>query len=118
MDSQLNHLVYPGFIERTPSHWLPHLPRYLHAAEIRMQKLERDPIRDLRLQQEIQPFWDRCLARMAEAQDRWRTDTEFQMYRWMIEEYRVSLFAQQLGVAIKASAKRLEAQWNRAVLGI
>jgi ATP-dependent helicase HrpA len=114
IESQLSHLVYAGFIERTPARWLAQLPRYLQAVEARLERLAREPLRDERLRREIEPFWRRCVAHMSSAEDDWQQDTEFQTYRWMLEEYRVSLFAQHLRAAVKISSKRLEAQWQAA----
>jgi ATP-dependent helicase HrpA len=113
IESQLSHLVYSGFIERTPARRLVHVPRYLQAVEARLDRFARDPTKDQQLQREIEPHWQSCLAHMAEAEDECQPDETFQAYRWMIEEYRVSLFAQHLGTSVKISAKRLEAQWDQ-----
>ncbi|MGH8501939.1 MAG: ATP-dependent RNA helicase HrpA [Gammaproteobacteria bacterium] len=113
MDSQLKHLVYAGFIRQTPAHWLTQLPRYLQAVQMRVEKLAQDPSKDRPLQDQIDPLWQRCLAAFAR-DDHARRDGTFQDYRWMVEEHRVSLFAQRLGTAVKTSAKRLETQWEQA----
>jgi ATP-dependent helicase HrpA len=49
---------------------------------------------------------------MAAAKDDWQSDENFLSYRWMLEEYRVSLFAQHLGTSVKISSKRLEMLWQ------
>jgi ATP-dependent helicase HrpA len=115
--SQLEHLVYAGFIARTQAEWLVHVPRYLQAVDSRLDRLARDPVKDSQLQREVEPFWARWLAHMREGGEHEQTDPALARYRWMIEEYRVSLFAQQLGTAVKISAKRLEAQWAAIQLG-
>jgi ATP-dependent helicase HrpA len=113
IESQLSHLVYTGFIRCTPAQWLSHLPRYLEAIELRINRLLQSPIKDQQLQREIDPYWRRCIDYMAAADDEWRSDQVFLMYRWMLEEYRVSLFAQRLGTSLKTSSKRLETLWRR-----
>ena len=113
MDSQLGHLVYAGFVRQTPARRLMQLQRFLHGAEARMDKLSQAPDKDRQLQTEIEPWWQRCIAIIDRADNDWRGNSAFQEYRWMVEEYRMSLFAQNLGAAIKISAKRLEAQWKQ-----
>jgi ATP-dependent helicase HrpA len=112
LDSQLGHLVYPGFIEQTPTRWLTQLPRYLQAVEFRLARMRQNPDKDRELQHAVEPFWRRCLEHMIQAREAWQWDTASERYRWMVEEYRVSLYAQQLGTAVKISAKRLEEQWQ------
>jgi ATP-dependent helicase HrpA len=111
IEGQLGRLVCPGFLEETPGEWLVHLPRYLKAAERRLDGLAVDPSRDSRLMARLAPWWGRCLDAMD--LPRLADDPEFVRFRWMVEEFRVSLFAQALGTALPVSAKRLEAQWGR-----
>jgi ATP-dependent helicase HrpA len=112
IESQLHHLVYAGFIECTAAQWLLHLPRYLRAIELRIDRLLQDPMKDQQLQRKVDLFWRRCLNHMAAAKDDWQSDENFLSYRWMLEEYRVSLFAQRLGTSVKISSKRLEMLWQ------
>lgn len=111
--SQLEHLVYAGFVRRTPDWALPHLPRYLQAVERRLERLQAQPGRDRQLQLQIAPLWERWLARRAQDPEAAAGDAELVRYRWLVEELRVSLFAQELGTAEKVSVKRLEEQWQR-----
>jgi ATP-dependent helicase HrpA len=113
LDSQLSRLVYPGFIQRTPARWLIHIPRFLQAVELRLDRINQASTKDQQLQEKVEPHWRRCLAHMNALRDEWHWDLDSETYRWMIEEYRVSLFAQQLGTSMKISAKRLEEQWRR-----
>ena len=110
IDEQLDHLLARGFLRRTPAPWLAQLPRYLSAIEVRIDKLAAGHARDAQLEAEIRPFWERWLG----VHDKGESDPEFAQFRWMIEEFRVSLFAQPLGTSIKVSAARLEKQWRRA----
>ena len=104
---QLDHLIYSGFISQTPDEWLQHLPRYLKAIDKRLDKIDRDPSQDKRLSATVSKFWNRYMKSKVGA-------TELQRYRWMIEEYRVSLFAQELGTRFPVSDKRLEKIWNES----
>lgn len=106
---QLAHLVYPGFVRRIPRGRLAHFPRYLQAVERRLKKLHDGNPRDTVVTDEIRRHWERALAQ----RDRW-DDAPMSVYRWMVEEYRVSLFAQELGTGIPVSAQRLERQWELA----
>ena len=57
---------------------------------------------------EVQPYWQRYLSNIK------RADNEaMQQYRWMIEEFRISVFAQEIGTAYAVSAKRLDKQWAK-----
>lgn len=110
IDGQLRHLCYPGFLSATPHRWLVHLPRYLKAIRLRLDKLGREPTRDQRRQEEVAPLWEAYLRRRAQTQ--WE-DERLQDYRWLLEELRVSLFAQELGTLRPVSVKRLRAAWAR-----
>ncbi len=109
---QLNRLVYRGFAARTPYQWLVHLPRYLKAIGLRLDKLAYSAGKDTQKMMEIALLWKAYLQR-EEKQRRERVrDPELEQYRWMIEELRVSLFAQELKTAFPVSVKRLEKQWD------
>lgn len=104
---QLDCLVYEGFISTTPRHWLKHLPRYLKAINLRLDKLERSVAADKQRQGEVQKHWDRVYAQIGD--EPYQTlDPQWETYRWMVEELRVSLFAQELGTSLPVSGKKLE----------
>ena len=107
IQSQLSSLIYQGFAHRTPDEALRRLPLYLQAMAQRLDKLLSDPMRDRQWMAEVQPHWHRYLSHANN-----HTSQELQHYRWMIEEYRMSLFAQGLKTAYPISAKRLEKQWK------
>ena len=109
MREQLSYLVHPGFVSATPADWLPELPRFLKAAGLRLERFQRDSLKDQQRAASITIPWNRCLERLR-AQD---SAPEFIRYRWLVEEYRVSLFAQELGTSAPVSEARLNAQWNR-----
>jgi len=107
--SQLDALVYPGFVAHTPPRWLRHLPRYVKAVNIRLNKLDRDPSRDRQHMQAVAPLWQRYAECAAAGKGQ---GGKLEEYRWMLEEYRVSLFAQELRTAFPVSSKRLDTLWR------
>jgi len=106
---QLSHLMGPHFVTETPNDWLAHFPRYLRAIEVRLGK----PGRDAEKLAEIGPLWQGYLERAKRHRDQHFHDPQLELYRWMIEELRVSLFAQELKTSIPVSVKRLEKQWEK-----
>ena len=110
---QLAHLVYPGFILQTPAAWLCHLPRYLKAIQRRLEKLRHAPDKDNQVAAEIAPLWHAYLARSEKHLKQGIQDEALQLYRWMLEELRVSLYAQELKTSLPVSVKRLKEQWGK-----
>ena len=113
INDQLQHLVYPGFISHTSQQWLQHLPRYLKAINSRLRKLEHAPDKDRQRRGDVARLWEACKARMAAHREAERVDPALVQLRWMIEELRVSLFAQELKTAMPVSVKRVEEQLDR-----
>ncbi|MBB6341185.1 ATP-dependent helicase HrpA [Pseudomonas fluvialis] len=109
---QLSHLVYPGFVRETPAEWLREVPRYLKAIEQRFDKISAQLQRDRVWTAEFNAAWEQYQARAAKHAQEGKRDAELVLYRWMLEEYRVSLFAQQLGTRMAVSDKRLSKQWS------
>jgi ATP-dependent helicase HrpA len=116
IEEQLDRLVYKGFITRTPYIWLQHLPRYLKAIQLRLQKLQQVPDRDRLRRGEIGWLWEKCKQQLARNAERGIDDPALEQFRWMLEEWRVSLFAQELKTALPVSVKRLEEQWKKVKL--
>ena len=110
INDQLDHLVYVGFLENYEPEALRHLPRYLKGIQRRLEKLKEAPTKDQALYLQVKPFWDKYKTRMKALGKFTEPQTleNLREYRWMIEEFRVSLFAQELGTAKPVSAKRLE----------
>jgi len=99
LDQDVQRLVPGDFLARTPHAQLPHLHRYLRAIQIRAERAVVSPAKDTEKARQLAPFaqWEsRVPAPQHEA------------FRWMLEEFRVSLFAQELGTAQPASAVRLK----------
>ncbi|MFZ3205418.1 MAG: ATP-dependent RNA helicase HrpA [Pseudomonas sp.] len=110
---QLSNLVYPGFVRETPGEWLKELPRYLKAIEQRLDKIGAQLQRDRVWSGELAGYWEQYQARLGKHRQEGKRDPQLTLYRWMLEEYRVSLFAQQLGTKLAVSDKRLSKQWSQ-----
>lgn len=110
---QLGRLVYPGFVRETPAQWLKELPRYLKAIEIRLEKLGSQVQKDRVWSIELGNLWAQYQTRADKHAQEGKRDDELVVYRWWLEEYRVSLFAQQLGTKVPISDKRLSKQWSQ-----
>ena len=108
---QLQRLVPKRFLTSTPYGQLQHFPRYLKAITLRLEKWRADPARDaarlLELKPQEQSYW-RLVAERKGA-----TDTRMQEFRWLLEELRVSFFAQELRTPQPVSLKRLEKAWQQ-----
>jgi ATP-dependent helicase HrpA len=114
LESQLDDLVYPGFLTELEHGRLAHYPRYLQAVEDRLAQVEQNPLRDAQRQEQIEPWWRRYVEAL---ENGCPYDEAMDAYRWLLHEYRVSLFAQRLGTAEKVSPKRLAEAWRAAGLG-
>ncbi len=110
MRSQLDDMMYAGFLHELAPARLAHYPRYLEAMRIRLDSVEKDPQRDAERMREINPFWQQYLQLLEQGRD---YDDNVDAYRWLMEEFRVSLFAQQLGTGAKVSVQRLRKAWQK-----
>jgi ATP-dependent RNA helicase HrpA len=115
--SQLDALLTPNFLRDTPWLWLQHFPRYLAAMEHRLHKLADGGAIALDDDQRKLTDIHRCQQAYDAAQTTLETrdanDPELERFYWMIQEYRVQVFAQQLGTSLPVSPQRLEAQWEK-----
>lgn len=102
---QLQQLFKKSFLTTTPFAWLRHYPRYLQAILIRLDKFSGQLAKDRQLTLEINEFW-KLHTQQAPTK-------ESLLYRWMIEEYRVSVFAQALGTHVSVSPKKLREQYAK-----
>jgi ATP-dependent helicase HrpA len=107
--AQLQRLVGKRFVADTPYAQLQHLPRYLKAITQRLDKLKADSARDAQRMAEARVAEARWLKRSADL--RGRRDPRLDDYRWLLEELRVSLFAQELRTPQPVSSKRLDKVW-------
>lgn len=111
VQQQLQRLVPKNFLSATPYAQLQHFPRYLKAVQLRLDKLRSDPARDAAKFAELRPqdqrFW-RMVAERKGVQD-----ARLQELRWLLEELRVSFFAQELRTPQPVSVKRLDKAWTQ-----
>ncbi len=113
---QLQQLVYPGFLAATPLNWLRQYPRYFKAILLRLEKAPANLQRDKRHSDELEPHWQRYVQRAEQqGQAAVAANPALQHYRWMLEELRISLFAQTLKTLMPVSAKRLDKQWQESL---
>ena len=104
--AQLDNLFFNRFISATPDPWFGHLPRYAQAAVARLQAAAEHPDRDARLQAEVDEMED-LYAELTDAQPPGPLAPAVEEIAFLLEEFRVSLFAQQLRTAVPISAKRV-----------
>jgi ATP-dependent RNA helicase HrpA len=123
---QLSQLYYPGFISQTPISWLRRFPRYIKAMEIRLQKSANDPRRDQLSQAEIESLFNPMVEKFPELLQPGllKTNTKSNQinkiiinnqlveYKWLLEELRISLFAQEIKTIQPVSVKRLQKKWS------
>jgi len=108
---QLQKLVPKNFIAIAPWAQLGHYARYLKAITARLDKYRADPARDAAKLKELQPLEQRYWRLVAERKG--QVDARMQEYRWMLEELRVSFFAQELRTPYPVSSKRLDKVWQQ-----
>ena len=114
MRDQLARLVPRRFAATTPTVWLRHLPRFLRAMQVRLQRLFNAGLaRDASAAAELAPLWKMYVEREQTHRARGVQDPALEQFRWMLEELRVSLFAQELKTSAPVSVKRLEALWEQ-----
>jgi ATP-dependent helicase HrpA len=99
LEQDVHRLVPPDLLACTPHTQLQHVPRYLRAIQVRAERAVLSPAKDDSKAAQIEDFdgWEEHVS-----------PANHETFRWMLEEYRVSIFAPELGTAQKASAKRLE----------
>ncbi|MFP3568791.1 ATP-dependent RNA helicase HrpA [Paraburkholderia sp. SIMBA_030] len=110
MQNQLDGLIGKRFVVDTPYSQLAHFPRYLKGIALRIDKLKADPARDARQFAEFQPLlqnYQRALAQRGGV-----LDPRLSEFRWLLEELRISLFAQELRTPMPVSVKRLYKVWE------
>jgi ATP-dependent helicase HrpA len=113
MRAQLSGLIYPGFVTATGYRRLPQLTRYLRGLERRLDKLPENPARDaanMAVAQRVEQAYRQAVAELPPAR---RDVPEVTELRWMLEELRISLFAQTLGTLAPVSETRILAALQR-----
>jgi ATP-dependent helicase HrpA len=111
MQAQLQGLVHKRFVAETEYSQLAHFPRYLKAMNVRLEKLRTGAPRDTQLMAEWQSAASQ-FQRTIKNQPMKNLDPRMTEFRWMLEELRVSLFAQELRTPMPVSSKRLQKVWE------
>ncbi len=110
--AQLQGLVHGQFLRQTPYEQLVHLPRYLKAISLRIEKLRSNPARDLQCQKDWESLarpWQKMRQGVkGSGHYHYEQDPRIKDFRWQLEELRVALFAQELRTPSPMSVKRLE----------
>ncbi|MGO3345885.1 MAG: ATP-dependent RNA helicase HrpA [Marinomonas sp.] len=109
---QLDNLIYPGFVGSTPLFWLGQLPRYFKGIEVRLERFQNHLNKENSYVTQLEGLWQAYLRQKAAHDEKSLYDPELVKYRWMLEEYRISLFAQSVGTLEPISDKRLNKQWQ------
>jgi ATP-dependent helicase HrpA len=107
MKAQVARLVRRGFVADAGVEQLRQLPRYLAAVDLRRERLDGDVVRDRQLMDQVsdlQSSWEHQVEALPEGRP---PGAALRQVRWMLEEYRVSLWAQQLGTAFPVSDARI-----------
>jgi ATP-dependent helicase HrpA len=108
---QLGALVFRGCFEQVPYERLQHYPRYLSAMQRRLEKLPQAPERDEQHTRELGRWWQQLQERIERNRKAGVAEPALEELRWMLEEQRVSLFAQELKTPYPVSYKRLAKAW-------
>jgi ATP-dependent helicase HrpA len=112
INAQVARLMPKNFLVALPYERIAQIPRYLKAATVRIDKLRTNPARDGELMADwkrlAQPFEREWLAKAKAGV----TDPQLEEFRWLLEELRVGLFAQELKTPMPVSIKRLQKIWD------
>ncbi len=109
IDQQMRLLTPAGWETGVPTRWLRCYPRYLRAVEVRLERLRAiGPARDLQQTRLVYAWLERLAGLARSGVEQSPAADAFEELRWMVEEYRVACFAQELGTAVKVSERRLE----------
>lgn len=106
LEADLARLMPPDFLRHMPYEQVLHLGRFLKAIRIRAERARIDPLKDRQKAEQVQPFCD-AVAELMDSEPTGEKREAVEELRWMVEEFRVSVFAQELGTAQKVSPKRL-----------
>jgi ATP-dependent helicase HrpA len=113
LEQQINLLVYKGCFSQTPWEYLQHIPRYLKALRLRIEKQPANPERDGKNAASVGLIWQRWQDKMYQLNQAGSfISLALRDYRWLVEELRVSLFAQELKTPFPVSIKRLDKIWQ------
>ncbi len=112
IEAQLKRLMGKNFLADTPFERLQHYPRYFKGIQVRLDKLKTNPARDAQLMADYAPLWTNYERRAIQLAKLGAADPQIEQFRWLLEELRISLFAQELRTPVPVSVKRLQKQWE------
>jgi ATP-dependent helicase HrpA len=112
VNAQLSRLLNGSFLRDTPGDWLAQYPRYLKALQQRVERIAGQYAKDQKYTAMLQALTQPLLDALEQRPNLLLLSAEAATYRWMLEEFRVSLFAQNLGTRQAVSEKRLQEQWD------
>ena len=112
IEVQLKRLMGRNFIAETPFERLQNYPRYFKGIQVRLDKLKANPARDAQLMADYAPLWTNYERRAIQLAKLGAADPQIEQFRWLLEELRISLFAQELKTPVPVSVKRLQKQWE------
>ena len=108
--AELASLVSSRFLERIAYERLTHLPRYLKALLMRLERAALNPAKNQERLRQLAPYQDALKKLQAQPPRSTEAQRQVEAFRWMVEEFKVSVFAQELGTAVPVSPKRLDQQ--------
>ena len=115
VETQLAWLVFPGFLKAVPPERLKHYDRYLRGVRVRIDRARSNPSGDRTKESRVAPYWERYREAILSTGAKIANRDALAEYRWMVEEFRVSVFAPEVRAAIPVSEKRLDAKWAEAL---
>ena len=110
---ELDALLPPNFLAAIPFTQLAHLPRYLKALATRMERARLNPQKDKERALQLAPYLNALRQPETNSPKSAEARRRLEEFRWLVEEYKVSLFAQELGTAVPVSPQRLDQQRQR-----
>ena len=116
IETQVAWLTFPEWARYVPAARIADYPRYFKAIQVRIDRARLNPASDRKKEERFAPFWEQYLD-AATRGVKLASRAAFDDYRWLLEEYRISLFAQELGTAVPVSPQRLEIKWLEATEG-
>jgi ATP-dependent helicase HrpA len=115
VSTQLAWLVYRGFPRLVPLAWMRHYARYMKGIALRLDRARTNPSGDRSKESRFAPWWERYRDSLKSPDRPRMNQAALAEFRWMLEEFRISLFAPELKTAIPVSPQRLEAKWNEVI---
>ena len=115
VETQLAWLVFPGFLKAVPPERLKHYDRYLRGIRVRIDRARSNPSGDRAKESRVAPYWEQYREAILGKGPKIANRDALAEFRWMVEEFRVSVFAPEVRAAIPVSEKRLDAKWAEAL---